>query len=91
MGRLRRGIDWQLEDEANRILAEGRRGITKHSMKKDYLSPSQLSRRKNREVMPTQGFPEKHIVSGMAKRAYAPGREKGPRDLSTKDPGSEKK
>ena len=77
-GGVRRGVAHDLEYEADRILAKGREGITKHSMKKDYLSTSQLFRRKSREVFPTSGVPEKHIVQGLFKRRYAPSRKKGP-------------
>ncbi len=81
--RTKRGVSWNEENEANRILAEGRKGVTKHSLKKDYLSPSQIERRKSREVYPVQGFPEKAIVSGLFKRTY------NPRKRSNKKPGTD--
>ena len=78
--RAKNGIDWNLEDQANRILADGRRGTTKHSEMTDYLSPSQLARRMNREVYPASGIPDPHLVSGLFKRSYIPERKAGPRD-----------
>lgn len=66
------GTDLILEEEADRILAKGREGITKLSEKKDYLSPGQLERRRWREVYNKNGFPEPHLFSGQFNRAYNP-------------------
>lgn len=85
MAILKFGVDFELEEEADRILSEGRRGVTKHSEMKDYLSPSQLERRRAREITNKNGFPEAGLFQGLAKRAYAPGRDKGPRDLRLED------
>lgn len=81
MGIIKYGVDHELEEQADKLLAESRRGITKHSQMKDFLSPSQLERREAREIGNRNGFPESYLFHGMAKRAYVPGREKGPRDL----------
>lgn len=70
--RVKSGIDWEIEEQANEILARGRDGVTKHSQKKDYLSPSQLLRRRQREVQTEQGYPEKSLYQGMFRRAYNP-------------------
>lgn len=75
------GTDWELEEEADRLLNESRRGVTKHSEKKDFFSPGQMQWRKSREVYVTSGIPDESLFLGLARRAYAPGREKGPRDL----------
>lgn len=64
------GTDLELEEQADRILAKGREGVTKLSEKKDYLSPSQLARRYQREVYNRTGRPEVHLYSGMFHRAY---------------------
>lgn len=70
--RTRSGSDWEIEMLADQILADGRRGVMKHSELRDYLSPSQLDLRRSREIMPTQGYPEAHIFSGLYRRAYNP-------------------
>lgn len=77
---LRSGVNYTLEEQADAILAEGRRGITKHSEMKDYLSPSQLERRLAREVYNGYGVADSRLVSGMFKRVYAPPRRQGPRE-----------
>ena len=66
--------------QADRILADGRRGITKHSEMTDYLSPSQVARRMSHEVYPASGIPDPHLVSGLFKRVHALDRKQGPRD-----------
>lgn len=66
------GTNWELEGLADKILAEGRANVTKHSELRDYLSPSQLNLRWSREVYANQGFPEQHYYSGMYGRAYNP-------------------
>ncbi len=66
------GEDLELEAVADHILARGRRGTTKHSELRDYLSKSQIDLRKSREVYPSQGFPETHLYSGIYRRAYNP-------------------
>jgi len=66
------GDDIELESIADSILAKGRRGTTKHSELRDYLSRSQLDLRRSREVYPEQGYPEENIYSGLYKRAYNP-------------------
>lgn len=66
------GMDWSLEMLADQILADGRRGVVKHSELRDYLSASQLDLRRSREVYPTSGSPERHLFSGLYGRAYNP-------------------
>lgn len=66
------GEDIYLESVADNILARGRRGTTKHSELRDYLSKSQLALRQSREVYPSQGFPEENIYKGLYRRAYNP-------------------
>lgn len=68
----RSGVDWQKEGLADWMLAESRKGITKHSELRHVLSLSQLELRRSREVYPAQGFPEKNIYSGLYRRAYNP-------------------
>lgn len=66
------GVDFDLEEQANAILREGRRGVTALSAKKDYLTEEQLMLRQNREVFNVNGVPDCHIMSGLYRRAYNP-------------------
>lgn len=70
--RIMNGVNLELEEEADRILARGRVGVTKLSEKKDYLSQGQLDRRRWREVYCKNGIPDVHLYSGLFKRAYNP-------------------
>lgn len=66
------GINSDLEEQANAILREGRRGVTALSEKKDYLTEEQLSLRQAREVLNCNGFPDPSIRQGLYRRAYSP-------------------
>lgn len=66
------GVDLSLEEMANYLLATARRGTTRHSELRDYLSQSQLDLRASREIYPAQGFPESHLFSGLYRRVYNP-------------------
>jgi AraC-like DNA-binding protein len=70
--RLRSGKDDSIEDEANRLLAHSREGITALSEKRDFLSPDQLALRSAREVGNRNGFSDESLMSGMFRRAYNP-------------------
>ena len=72
IGRLKSGVDWELENEADAMLAKSRVGVTKVSDKKDYLSPDQLERRRAKEVYVEAGVPDPHLYRGLFKRAYNP-------------------
>lgn len=66
------GINSALEEQANAILREGRKGITALSEKKDYLTEEQLNLRQAREVLNSNGFPDPSIRQGLYRRAYSP-------------------
>ena len=66
------GVNSELEEQANAILREGRRGITALSEKKDYLTEEQLNLRQAREVLNSNGFPDPSIRQGLYRRAYSP-------------------
>jgi hypothetical protein len=66
------GINSTLEEQANAILREGRRGITALSEKKDYLTEEQLNLRQAREVLNSNGFPDPSIRQGLYRRVYSP-------------------
>lgn len=66
------GIDWRLEEEANEILRESRKDVTKLSEKKYWLTEEQLNLRQSREVYNQFGVPDASLVSGLYRRAYNP-------------------
>jgi hypothetical protein len=66
------GINSDLEEQANALLREGRRGITALSEKKDYLTEEQLNLRQAREVLNSNGFPDPSIRQGLYRRVYSP-------------------
>lgn len=64
------GVKSDLEEVANAILREGRKGVTALSEKKDYLTDEQLALRQAREVLNNNGFPDPSIKQGLYRRAY---------------------
>lgn len=66
------GVNSDLEEQANAILRDGRRGVTALSEKKDYLTEEQLNLRQAREVLNSNGFPDPSIRSGLYRRVYSP-------------------
>lgn len=79
------GINSELEEQANALLREGRRGITALSEKKDYLTEEQLNLRQAREVLNSNGFPDPSIRQGLYRRAYSPMAGARPRRRSNED------
>lgn len=72
LGRVSPGVNYDLEERANALLREGRRGVTALSEKKDYFTEEQLMLRQSREVLNLNGVPDEAIFSGMYRRAYNP-------------------
>jgi hypothetical protein len=70
--RLISGKNESIEDEANRLLARSREGITALSEKRDFLSPDQLALRSAREVGNRNGFADESLKVGMFRRAFNP-------------------
>ena len=70
--RLISGRNESIEDEANKLLAHSREGITALSEKRDWLSPDQLALRSAREVGNRNGFADETLICGMFRRAYNP-------------------
>lgn len=66
------GVKSDLEEKANAILRDGRRGITALSEKKDYLTDEQMALRQAREVLNSNGFPDPSIKQGLYRRSYSP-------------------
>lgn len=80
---LRHGVDFKIELEADRMLADARKGITKHTDIKEqgYFSAMQLYNRRRKEF--SVGLsPDPSIISGQSSRVYVPDPDGGPRDLS---------
>lgn len=69
MGQLRVGVHKHLEEEANRLIKESLKGVTKHSEKSDILTPWKQMDRHRREVYSSSGVVDPSIRKGMFKRA----------------------
>lgn len=70
MGTLRYGVHRPLEDEADRIIAQGLQGVTRHSDKSDILTPWKADDRRKREVYTSNGVPDRAVRQGMFHRAW---------------------
>lgn len=68
---LRSGDKNQIEEDAERLLAKGRRDEESKD-KTDYLSREQLILRRNREVYSANGIPDGSLIRGLYKRTYNP-------------------
>lgn len=66
----RNGVHPQLEEQANRMIRESLKGVTKHSEKSDILTPWKEQDRKNREVYVESGTPDPTSRRGMFHRAW---------------------
>ena len=84
---LRSGVDYRLEEDADRWLAEGRRGVTSMSAKTDYLSKEQLALRQSKEVMNQFGVSDSALFSGMYRRAFNPLAGRRPKSLRSSEDG----
>lgn len=80
---LRHGVNFELELKADRMLADARKGMTKHSEIKEqgYFSAIQAYRRRMKEICVGLA-PDSSIISGVPGRVYVPDPDSGPRDLS---------
>lgn len=70
MGRLRYGVHRPLEDEADRLIAQSLKTVTRHSDKSDILTPWKADDRKSREVYTSSGVPDRALRQGMFHRAW---------------------
>lgn len=68
---LRSGDKNAIEEDAEKLLAKGRRDDESKD-KTDYLSREQLILRRNREVYSANGIPDASLISGLYKRTYNP-------------------
>lgn len=72
MGRLRRGVDRALEDEADRLLKESLAGVTSREAKSDILTPWKQKDRWRREIYNSVGVADGAVRRGMFHRAANP-------------------
>jgi hypothetical protein len=72
MAMVRRGTHRLLEDEADRLIRESLKGVTKHSEKSDILTPWKQQARYRREVYVASGVPDRSVRQGMFGRALNP-------------------
>ena len=82
---LKTGVDFTVEEEADRWLARSREGVTALSEKRDFLTRDQLQLRASREVLNQNGFPDESLMSGFFRRAYNPYFGHRPRGYSHKE------
>lgn len=68
MGRMRYGTNPLLEGEANRLIRESLKGVTKHCEKADILTPWKEAERRRREVYPVDGVADSALRRGMFHR-----------------------
>lgn len=80
---LRHGVNFELELQADRMLADARKGTTRHSEIKaqGYFSAMQLYNRRRKEFCVGLS-PDPSIISGQSSRVYVPDPDGAPRDLS---------
>lgn len=72
MGRMRYGVNRQLEAQADEMLRRSLSKVTAHSDKKDILTPWKQQDRVSREVYVASGFPDATIRRGIFGRTYNP-------------------
>lgn len=66
------GTAWALEEAADSILRASRKGVTKLSDKQDFFTEEQMILRQKREVYPTNGTPDRSVMSGLYRRVHNP-------------------
>lgn len=71
---MRYGVHRPLEDEANRLIRESLKGVTRHSDKSDILTPWKEQERLRREIKVASGTPDQSTRKGMFHRAINPTR-----------------
>lgn len=66
--RLRSGVDNALEEQANELIRQSLRGVTRHSAKSDILTPWKEQERHRREVYSHEGVVDPQVRRGMFHR-----------------------
>lgn len=69
---VRPGVNFALEEEADKWLAIAREGVTALGDKRDYLTRDQLQLRASREVLNHNGVSDESLFSGIFRRAHNP-------------------
>lgn len=86
LGNPKSGIDYELEELADNLLAQSRRDDPKGDEGYEFLSAGQLDRRRSREIYNQNGIPEPHLFSGLYRRADNPAlRERSRRGKAEED------
>lgn len=70
--RLRSGEAYDIEEAADLLLAQGRKGVTALRDKRDYLTTDQLKNRAQKEVLNHTGICDESLMSGLFRRSYNP-------------------
>lgn len=78
---MHHGTNRILEDEADRIIKESLKGVTRYSDKADILTPWKQKSRAKREILTSSGFPEPALRQGMFNRRHNAARP----DLNSRD------
>lgn len=68
------GVHQQLEEQANRLLAESLQGVTRPADKSDILTPWKEQDRRSKEIYVSSGTPERSAREGLFHRAINPNR-----------------
>lgn len=82
---LRDGVDYSIEDETEKLLAEDRREMRATRLSPDYLTFDQLLLRRNREIVGPFGAPDRALTKGMYRRSFNPNMGKRPTKLKQGD------
>ncbi len=69
MSRMRFGVYAELEQQADRLIAQSLQGVTRHSAKADILTPWKTADRRRREILVPTGIPDPAKRQGMYHRA----------------------
>jgi hypothetical protein len=69
---LKSGTDYAVEENADKLLAATRKGVTALREKRDWLSRDQLQLVASKEVLNANGFSDEALMSGLFRRAYNP-------------------
>lgn len=66
--RMKSGVCWSLEEEADRLIRESLANVTAHSAKRDILTPWKEKDRRRREVYNHKGVADASLRRGMFSR-----------------------
>lgn len=82
---LRSGVDFSVEDDTERLLADDRRRLREQEQEVDYLTADQLLLRRSRELIGPYGAPDRALSRGMYRRAFNPAMGQRPVNLRQGD------